>query len=60
MVKVGQKVTAAVPMLAENASVKLEMKMVRGTVIFVHPKRIFHTIVVEYGEDRLKYTIDGV
>lgn len=60
MVEVGQKVTAAVPVLASSDSTKIEKRLMRGTVVFVHREGRFHTVEVEYGKEKLKFTVYGV
>lgn len=59
MVRVGQMVTRAVPVLSAADTVKVERRPMRGRVIFVKKNGSFHTVEVEYGKEKLRFTFDG-
>lgn len=60
MVKVGQRIMIDINVYVEPGSKRQETRMERGTVIYVHPQGRFHTVEILRGDDRLRYTVDGV
>lgn len=59
MVRVGQMVTRAVPVLSAADTIKVERRPMRGEVIFVKKNGSFHTVEFDYGKEKLRFTFDG-
>lgn len=60
MVRVGDIVTIDVNKYLNPGSEKTAPKRVRGKVIFVSSKGLFHTVEVSDGGNTLRYTVRGV
>ena len=60
MLKKGDIVVRPVPVLKDPGGATVVTRPMKGRVIFVHSRHRFHTIEVDHGTGKLKYTYDGV